>query len=317
VKTTTVEPGDLSRSVIAVPPLARRPDLSIDNDANRALVANMRGGGISTFLYGGNADFYNIGLYEYASILDGLTEWIGHGDLAIPSVGPAYGTLMDQAPILRERAFPTAMVLPATMAFTPAGIMNGIQRFVDNFGRPIVLYVKSETYLAPADIAALVSDGTVSFIKYAIVRENPADDAFLSDLVQRVPPRMIVSGMGEQPAPVHMKAFGLSGFTSGLVCVAPAASTTLLKALQAGDDALARRILSDFRELEDLRNEMGPTRVLHDAVSMSGIADMGPVLPNLSNLDSVQRSRVSQAVARLLDRLSDIESSPSLASPAN
>jgi dihydrodipicolinate synthase/N-acetylneuraminate lyase len=314
VKTTAVEPEDLSGSVIAVPPLARRPDLSIDDDANRALVMHMRDGGVSTFLYGGNANFYNIGLYEYARILDGLAQWAGTADLVIPSVGPAYGTLMDQAPILRERAFPTAMVLPATMAATPAGIMTGIQRFVDNFGRPIVLYIKSETYLAPADIAALVGDGAVSFIKYAIVRDDPADDAFLADLVQRVPPRMIVSGMGEQPAPVHMESFGLAGFTSGLVCVAPAASTTLLKAVQAGDDARARRILSDFHELEELRNEMGPTSVLHDAVSMSGIADMGPVLPNLSNLDPVQRKRVSQAVARLLDRLNDAAPRPSPAS---
>ncbi|HVZ15368.1 MAG TPA: dihydrodipicolinate synthase family protein, partial [Bauldia sp.] len=64
MKTTPVTPNDLARSVIAVPPLARRADLAINDEANRALVAHMKAGGVGTFLYGGNANFYNIGLYE-------------------------------------------------------------------------------------------------------------------------------------------------------------------------------------------------------------------------------------------------------------
>lgn len=300
MKTTPVTPNDLARSVIAVPPLARRADLAINDEANRALVAHMKAGGVGTFLYGGNANFYNIGLYEYARILDALTEWVGTDDLVIPSAGPAYGTLMDQAEILRERAFPTAMVLPATFAATPAGVMTGIRRFADRFGRPVVLYIKSETYLSPMDATALVDDGIVSFVKYAIVRKNPADDAFLSDLVERVDRRMIVSGMGEQPAPVHLKAFGLQGFTSGLVCTAPTASTALLRALQSGDDARTERILSAFRELEDLRDRINPIRVLHEAVSLSGIADMGPMLPYLSGLEAHDRTRVERTVRQLI-----------------
>ncbi len=300
MKTTAVTPEDLAQSVIAVPPLARRADLTVNDEANRALVAHLKAGGVGTFLYGGNANFYNIGLYEYAHVLDALVEWVGDDDLVIPSAGPAYGALVDQAAILRERAFPTAMILPATFAATPAGVMTGIRHFADRFGRPVVLYIKSEAYLSPRDAAALVDDGIVTFVKYAIVRKNTADDAFLSDLVERVDRRMIVSGMGEQPAPVHMKAFGLQGFTSGLVCVAPAASTALMRALQSGDDERTKRILSAFRELEDLRDSINPIRVLHDSVSMSGIADMGPMLPYLSGLEANERARVKGAVHQLM-----------------
>ena len=70
MKTSAVTPGDLGRSVIAVPPLARRADLSLDPDANRALIRHLEAGGVSTLMYGGNANFYNVGLYEYASTLD-------------------------------------------------------------------------------------------------------------------------------------------------------------------------------------------------------------------------------------------------------
>ena len=299
MKTTTINPEDLARSVIAVPPLARRSDLTVNDEANRALVAHLKAGGVSTFLYGGNANFYNVGLYEYASIVDALTEWVGNDDLAIPSAGPAYGTLMDQATILRDRAFPTAMVLPATFAATPTGVMTGIRHFAERLGRPIVLYLKSETYLSPAEAAALVDDGVVSFVKYAIVRKNPAEDAFLANLVEHVDPGVIVSGMGEQPAPVHVQSFGLQSFTSGLVCISPAASTNLLRALKAEDEENVQRILSAFRELEDLRDRINPIRVLHEAVTISGIADMGPILPNLSGLDRDQQAPISQALAQL------------------
>jgi hypothetical protein len=45
---------------------------------------------------------------------------------------------------------------------------------------------------------------------------------------------------------------------------------------------------------------MGPIRVLHDAVTLAGIADMGPILPLLSNLDAAERARVLPAAKALL-----------------
>ena len=59
------------------------------------------------------------------------------------------------------------------------------------------------------------------------------------DFVDR---RLIISGIGEQPAVVHLRDFRLGGFTSGCVCVSPRLSMDMLKAMRAGDWAEAERI---------------------------------------------------------------------------
>jgi hypothetical protein len=74
VKTGSVDSADLARTVISVPPLARRADLTLDPDVNRALIRHLELGGVSTLMYGGNANFCNVGLYECAAIRDFLAE---------------------------------------------------------------------------------------------------------------------------------------------------------------------------------------------------------------------------------------------------
>lgn len=55
-----------------------------------------------------------------------------------------------------------------------------------------------------------------------------------------------------------------------------------------------------FLPLEDLRDGIHPIRVLHDAVTEANVADMGPMLPLLSNLDADERSRVREAARALM-----------------
>jgi dihydrodipicolinate synthase/N-acetylneuraminate lyase len=62
----------------------------------------------------------------------------------------------------------------------------------------------------------------------------------------------------------------------------------------------AEKIRSAFLPLEDLRDAMGAIRVLHDAVTLAGIADMGPILPLLSNLEPAERAKVLPAARALL-----------------
>jgi dihydrodipicolinate synthase/N-acetylneuraminate lyase len=300
VKTGSVESADLARSVISVPPLARRADLTPDPDANRALIRHLERGGVSTLMYGGNANFYNVGLYEYAALLDFLAETAAPGSWVIPSAGPDFGKLIDQARVLRDRAFPTAMVLPQTFPATPEGSARAIRLFADAFGRRVIVYVKAENFLTPALVAELVDAGIVAGIKYAIVRKDPRADPFLSELVERVDRGLIVSGIGERPAIVHLRDFGLTGFTSGSVCVGPRGSTRLLAALKAGDYATAGTLRAAYMPLEDLRDELSPIRVLHEAVTLAGIADMGPMLPHLSNLPASEHPRLKAAASALL-----------------
>jgi len=300
LKTSAATAPDLARSVVAVPPLARLPDLELNAAANRALIRHLEEGGVSTLMYGGNANFYNVGLYEYAAILDFLEHAVATETWVIPSAGPDFGKLLDQARVLKTRSFPTAMVLPQTFPATPDGSEHAIRRFADAFGRPVIVYLKAENFLTPAHVERLVEAGAVLGIKYAVVRADPVQDAFLRELVDRVDANLVISGIGERPAVAHLRHFGLTGFTSGSVCVGPRGSTRLLAALKAMDWPAAEALRSAYLPLEDLRDALSPIRVLHEAVTLAGIADMGPILPPLSNVDADHHGAIRAAARALL-----------------
>ena len=300
MKTTAVTAADVSASVISVPPLARNSDLSLNAAENAKIVQHLYAGGVTTLLYGGNAVLYHVSVCEFPSLLAMLTSIAPPDALTIPSVGPSYGLMQDHARILKDFQFPTAMVLPQKEITTSAGIATGVRRFVESYGKPAVLYIKHDAYIEVAAVRKLADDGLLSFIKYAVVRDNPAQDDYLRALVDAVGPSLIVSGIGEQPAVPHLRTFGLGGFTSGCVCIAPKLSMDVLRAVRAGDYATADRIRETFRPLEDLRNSINPIRVLHAAVALAGIAKTGPILPLLSDVDESHVPAIRDAAVKLL-----------------
>jgi len=300
MRTSDITVTDFHQSVLAVPPLARKKDLTVCPDENAKLVRHLEAGGVSILLYGGNANFYHVRLSEYADILAMLRDTVSDSTLMIPSVGPAFGLMMDQANILKDFDFPTVMVLPQAPVKTEAGFMSGFSRFVDAVGKPAVLYIKDETSISAEGAAELMDEGVVSFIKYAIVREDCAEDEYLERLVDRVDSQRICSGIGEQPALIHMTKFGCAGYTSGCVCVNPGLSQQMLAAIVGKDYDLAESIRKRFVPLEDLRNEIHPIRVLHEAVELAEIADTGPHLPFLSGIASTRQNEVYHAARELL-----------------
>jgi dihydrodipicolinate synthase/N-acetylneuraminate lyase len=283
MKTTRISPADLAASVLSVPPLARRADLTIDPVQNGRLLDHLRSGGVRTFMYGGNANLYNMGVSDLHALCDLLVKLARDGDWMIPSVGSDYGKAHDQLRMLRDYPFPTAMVLPHKAQSTPAGVATGIRKLADAYGKPVIAYVKDEGYVEASDMGRLANDGVICAIKYAIVRQDPLQDAFLGDLVNAVDRNIVISGIGERPAIDHLTKFGLKAFTSGSVCVAPGLSMSLLRAIKRGDMAEAQRLRALFIPLEDQRDAHSPLRVLHDAVRLAGISDTGPMQPYLSN----------------------------------
>ncbi|XAH22815.1 dihydrodipicolinate synthase family protein [Xylophilus sp. GW821-FHT01B05] len=300
MKTTPVTPADLQSSVLAVPPLARHADLSLNVEGNRAMVRHLEDGGVRTLMYGGNANFYNIGVREYPAVLDLLEQIAGADSWVIPSIGPEYGKACDQIDILRERAFPTAMLLPLLFPSTNNGLATGFRKLAERYGKPLILYIKSDGYLTVDTVAALMNDGLVSAVKYGTVRENPAQDPFLRELLQKVDASRVISGIGENPAIIHLRDFGLQAFTSGSVCVAPRGSMKLLQLLKDKNYAEAEKVRAAYMPLEAARDGISPIRVLHEAVTLAGIADMGPMLPMLSNIDPADHARVGEAARALL-----------------
>ena len=167
-------------------------------------------------------------------------------------------------------------------------------------GKQIIVYIKAEGFTTPESVKTLVDAGIVAGIKYAIVRKDPREDAFLSKLVELVDRKMIISGIGERPAIVHLRDFGLQAFTSGSVCVGPRGSMALLAALKRKDYASAEKIREAYIALEDCRDGLSPIRVLHEAVRLAGIADMGPMLPLLSNIEPEHHAVIRAAASALL-----------------
>ena len=295
MRTTPLAPSDYRLSVVAVSPLPLRADLSINADANGALLRHIEQGGIRIVLFGGNANMYHIDLGRMRALLSLLVEQTGPEMSVLPSIGPDLGRMIDHAPLLREAGFRQAMALPVGFPSDPAGIERGLRLAVQATGFPLVLYVKREGYLAPTQIERLVRDGVVSFVKYAVERVDPVGDRTLADIVAAIGPERVASGMGETPLHAHMGQDQLATWTSGGVCIAPRATMALLAAYRIGDEAEIERLRAPFLAFETVRMALGGIAVLHEAVTLSGIADMGPILPMLSNVDEANRPAV-QAV---------------------
>ena len=82
----------------------------------------------------------------------------------------------------------------------------------------------------------------------------------------------------------------------------PDGGTPLMQAAFDGDIAEAQRLRALFLPLEDLRDAHSPLRVLHEAVSLAGISETGPLLPYLANItDAAQIAAIGREAIRLLD----------------
>src|ERR1044072_4095773 len=191
--------SEFAASVMAVPPLARGADYALDPAANLALIRHIEAGGVRTLLYGGNANLYHVAVSEYRDLLDLLADAASPSTRVIPAIGPDYGKMLDQARILAQSRYRTAMVLPLGGFTTSEGVEAGLTRIVDTAGIPLTLYIKSEDYVEVDTLARLVDRGTLLAVKYAIVRADPANDPYLRRLLQQVPAAKVGSGMGERP----------------------------------------------------------------------------------------------------------------------
>ena len=297
--TAKITADRLASSVIAVPPMARNAQGVLCRHNNEKIIRWIEAGGVTIFLYGGNAVFYHMRLSEYADALTIIAESAAPTSLMIPSVGPTYGIMMDQVEILNQFNFPTVMILPQKEIADEKGIATGIRKFAEAYGKPIVLYLKHDRWLSPSIVDKLIKDGLVSWIKYAVVLDQPLEDRYLREVLDVAPANIVVSGIGEQPAIIHMRDFGVGSYTSGCVCVAPKLSMDMLRAIQAKDYAQAESIREVFRPLEDLRNGIQPIRVLHHAVKAADIADTGPMQPLLGELETSQEQSIAIASKEL------------------
>jgi dihydrodipicolinate synthase/N-acetylneuraminate lyase len=206
--------ADYAKTVIAVPPIALTEDGRVSAAENRRIMRHIADGGIPVLLYGGNANLYHFGLDLYREAVDVL-----HAELPAPvsilfSAGPGFGTALDHVKVLRQAGVRSVMLLPTAFPSDQVGVGAGVRRIADALGNGIVLYIKRENYVAPDGLARLIDDGAVTFVKYAVERTEPADDAYLDRLVEAVGTGVIASGMAETPIADHVGRRRLAAFSS-------------------------------------------------------------------------------------------------------
>lgn len=281
------------------------PNASLQVGENEKIFRYLIDQGVKHVIYGGNAMVYHMTLTQYSEMIEWLSG-LTHEAEILPALGPSYGRALDHAAVVRGRRFHSLLVLPSTSDPRDAkGLEAGLRAVSDTAGLPLCLYIKEETNFgadknAGLDVVArLVDEKVCTSIKYAVVRKNPADDAYLSALLTRVDASHVISGIGERPAIVHLRDFKLAGFTTGSGVLAPRLCRDLLDACGREDYAVAESIREAFIALEDLRDAWGPPKVLHQAVKCAGIADTGPVLPYLSPLDAGQLAKLDPVAKAL------------------
>ena len=264
MKTSPLSPDDL-RGVFSVPPLPRRAVTGrpLDFAEGDRLVRHMAAGGLTRFLYGGNAFLYHLTLAEYQDLLGWLAGF-ADGHWAIPSVGPSFGRAMDQAALLRRHRFPCAMALPAaaTAGRPPASRRGCANR---RRGRPRPHPVSEGTRGGVRQRRREAgarrrgpSGRREGVLKGSEIRGRPS---VLPGPVPRGPaaPRrrkLVISGIGERPAAAHLRHFGLPGFTTGSGLPRPAQSQGGIRRL---------RLPAEWPAAEEEAGAVHPAGVKRDA----------------------------------------------------
>lgn len=292
-------PADYASSVVAVPPIALNADYSVNASANEAIIRHIENGGVDILLYGGNANLYHFGLDDYRAAMQAIIASAAPTTHLITSIGPDFGKAMAQVPIARDLGFRNVMVLPTNFPADPAGVATGVRKLAEAFGSGLILYLKRENYVDPDELAKLIAEEAVSFVKYAVERPDASKDAYLDAVLSAIGTEKIASGMGETPIHDHLGTRKLTTYTSGAVCIAPAAASELLALYKAGEAAEALKLSQPFVEFEKLRLALGGLQVLHDGLRLSGIANTGPLMPMVSNLPADALAPVESAVAAL------------------
>ncbi|MBD0417530.1 beta/alpha barrel domain-containing protein [Oryzicola mucosus] len=295
----TLTPEDFKASVVAVPPIALTQSFKVSPEPNAALVSHIVAGGVSILLYGGNANLYHFGLDDYADALS-VMEAASNRARIITSIGPDLGKMLDQAPLVERSHLRNVMLLPVAFPSDSHGVGDGIRRIAARLGFGVILYLKRELYIRPAVLEKLVAEGAVRFVKYAVERADPGEDEYLDSIVAAIGADLVASGMGETPTMNHIGRRGLATYTSGAVCIAPAAAMALLGRLRAGGLANDEPELATFLEFERVRMQLGGIQVLHSAVTASGIADMGPIMPLVSLVKERNMPEVMPVLKELL-----------------
>ncbi|MFF2203154.1 dihydrodipicolinate synthase family protein [Streptomyces sp. NPDC058145] len=284
--------------VVAIPVTPFAEDGSVERDTHRALLRRLLDGGITTITSNGNTgEFYALTPEERRLVTELTMDEVGDRAVVLVGVGHDLPTAIDSARHARDTGAAMVMVhQPVHPYVSAAGWVDyhrAIAESVPELG--VVPYIRNER-LAGARLAELADQcPNVMGVKYAVPDAAGfagfARDAGLDRFVW-------VAGLAEPYAPCYFSA-GATGFTSGLVNVAPAVSRNMLEALRAGDFPAAMKVWEQIRRFEELRAAHGNANnvtVVKEALAALGLCRRD-VRPPSRPLPADERAEVAAIAA--------------------
>ncbi|MFI6351625.1 dihydrodipicolinate synthase family protein [Streptomyces sp. NPDC050743] len=284
--------------VVAIPVTPFAADGSVDTVTHRALLRRLLDGGIRTLTPNGNTgEFYALTPEERRLVTESTVEEAGDRAAVLVGVGHDLPTAVASARHARELGVRMVMVhQPVHPYVSAAGWVDyhrAIAESVPELG--VVPYIRNAQL--PGTRLAELADHcpNVIGVKYAVPDAARfaafARDAGLDRFV-------LVAGLAEPYAPSYFSA-GATGFTSGLVNVAPAVSLNMIEALRSGDYPAAMKVWEQIRRFEELRAAHGSANnvtVVKEALATLGLCRRD-VRPPSRPLPEDERAEVAAIVA--------------------
>ncbi|MGW1808666.1 dihydrodipicolinate synthase family protein [Streptomyces sp. NPDC002078] len=259
--------------VVAIPVTPFAADGSVDTGTHRALLRRLLDGGIRTLTPNGNTgEFYALTPEERRLVTESTVEETGDRAAVLVGVGHDLPTAVASARHARDLGAGMVMVhQPVHPYVSAAGWVDyhrAIAEAVPELG--VVPYIRN-AQLPGARLAELADHcPNVIGVKYAV----PDAAKFAAFAREAGLDRFVwVAGLAEPYAPSYFSA-GATGFTSGLVNVAPAVSLNMMEALRSGDYPAAMKIWEQIRRFEELRAAHGSANnvtVVKEALAALGL----------------------------------------------
>ncbi|MFJ9906492.1 dihydrodipicolinate synthase family protein [Streptomyces sp. NPDC101152] len=284
--------------VVAIPVTPFAEDGSVDQEAHRALLRRLLEGGVRILTPNGNTgEFYALTPEERRLVTELTVEEAGDRATILVGVGHDVPTAVASARHARELGAQMVMVhQPVHPYVSQAGWVDyhrAIAEAVPELG--VVPYIRNGQ-LSGFRLGELGhACPNVIGVKYAVPDAARfaafARDAGLDRFVW-------VAGLAEPYAPSYFSA-GATGFTSGLVNVAPSVSLNMLEALRSGDYPAAMKVWEQIRRFEELRAANGSANnvtVVKEALASLGLCRRD-VRPPSRTLPEDERAEVAAIAA--------------------
>ncbi|MFF0184398.1 dihydrodipicolinate synthase family protein [Streptomyces sp. NPDC005244] len=284
--------------VVAIPVTPFAEDGTIDRATHRALLRRLIDGGVLTLTPNGNTgEFYALTPEERRTVMELTAEEAGDRAAVLAGVGHDVPTAVASARHAAALGAGMVMVHQPVHPYVSEGgwvdYHRAVAESVPALG--VVPYIRNP--LLPGERLAELADAcpNVIGVKYA-VPDAARFAAFARDAgLERF---VWVAGLAEPYAPSYFSA-GATGFTSGLVNVAPSLSLNMIEALRSGDYPAAMKVWEQIRRFEELRGANASANnvtVVKEALASLGLCRRD-VRPPSRPLAESERSEVAAIAA--------------------